>query len=102
MINLEKAKQLINEYCLYEFESEADFSDMENIGVAYTTLTDYEIPIQVSIDLIHMKLKTWLGSTDMEPEKIEDITEEDLKYLCFDDLIAGWQFYIEDNLDRFV
>lgn len=102
MINLEKAKQLINEYCLYEFESEADFSDMENIGVAYTTLTDYEIPIQVSIDLIHMKLKTWLGWDNINPEKVEDITKEDLEYLSFDDLISGWQFYIEYNLDRFV
>lgn len=102
MINLEKEKQLINDYCLCEFGSEADFSDMENIGVAYTTLTDYEIPIQVSIDLIHMKLMTWLGCDNIEPEKVEDITKEDLEYLSFDDLISGWQFYIEDNLDRFV
>ena len=105
MLNLEKAKELINIYCQNEFESDADFSDMENIGVAYTTLTDYEIPIQVSIDLVHMNLKTWIGTdiTDgIKPDKVIDISMEDLEYLNFDDLISGWQFYIEDNIEKYM
>lgn len=105
MDDLRKAKELINEYCMNEFGHKADFSNMENIGVAYTTLTDYEIPIQVSVDLINMKQKTWIG-TDIinndEPDKVEDITMEDLEYLNFDDLISGWQFYIEDNIEKYI
>ena len=36
---LDKAKQLIDDYCQSEFGHPAGFEDMENIGVAYTTLT---------------------------------------------------------------
>ena len=106
MNDLEKVKELINEYCQKEFEvSCADFSDLNNIGVAYTTLTDYEIPIQVSVDLINMKLKTWVGYDfvdGIEPERVEDITMDDLECLDFDDLISGWQTYIEDNIEKYV
>ena len=105
MIDLEKAKELVNGYCQDEFKNDADFSDMENIGVAYTTLTDYDIPIQVSVDLVHMKLKTWIGTdtTDnIKPDEINDITIEDLRNLDFDELISGWQFYIEDNIRNYI
>lgn len=106
MFDLEKAKELINEYCMNEFRHKADFSNMENIGVAYTTLTDYEIPIQVSVDLVHMQLKTWIGtdiiSDDMKPDDIRDIETEDLEWLDFDDLISGWEFYIEDNIEKYI
>lgn len=106
MNELEKAKELINEYYQKEFEEScADFSDLNNIGVAYTTLTDYEISIQVSVDLINMKLKTWVGDghlDEMEPDRVEDITMDDLECLDFDDLISGWQTYIEDNIEKYV
>lgn len=106
--DLEKAKELICEYYSREFGiyDESNFSDLTNVGLAYTTLTDYEIPIQVSIDLINMQLKTWIGMDDgmdkMEPEKIEEITLEELDSMSFDDFISGWQFYIEDNLDKYL
>ena len=51
---LERAKELVNDYCQCEFHHDADFDDLENVGVAYTTLTDEEIPIQVSLDLIQL------------------------------------------------
>ena len=43
MSDLEKAKELINEYCKSEFGYDADFSDMKNIGIAYTTITEDEL-----------------------------------------------------------
>lgn len=105
-VDLKKAKELINEYCQKEFEEScADFSDLNNISVAYTTLTDYEIPIQVSVNLINMKLKTWVGDEcldEREPDRVEDITMDDLECLDFDDLIYGWQTYIEDNIEKYV
>lgn len=105
MIDIERAKELINEYCKYEFGNDADFSNMENIGVAYTTLTDYDVPIQVSVDLIHMQIKTWIGTDitdEIEPDKNKDITIEDLENLDFDELISGWQFYIEDDIQSYI
>ena len=106
MNELEKAKELIAKYSEREFNNSfVDFSDLKNVGVAYTTLTDYEIPIQVSVDLINMKLKTWIGYDfvdGIEPKRVEDITMDDLECLDFDDLIYGWQTYIEDNIDKYV
>ena len=106
MNDLEKAKELIAEYSEREFNySFVDFSDLNNIGVAYTTLTDYEVFIQVSVDLINMKLKTWVGDgclDEREPDLVEDITMDDLECLDFDDLISGWQTYIEDNIEKYV
>lgn len=98
---LEKAKELIDDYCLNEFGHNADFTDMENIGVAFTTLTDEEIPIQICIDLIHMHKKTWIGTeqTDnISPVETEEITLKELEWLDFNDLIYGWTAYIEDNI----
>ena len=42
---MERAKGLISDFCRSEYDSEADFSDPTKIGVAYTTVTDDEIPI---------------------------------------------------------
>lgn len=104
--DLEKAKELIVKYSEREFNNSfVDFSDLKNVGVAYTTLTDYEIPIQVSVDLINMKLKTWVGDgclDEREPDRVEDITMDDLECLDFDDLISGWQTYIEDNIEKYI
>lgn len=105
MSNIENAKELINLYSNREFGGDTDFSDLHNIGLAYTTLTDEEIPIQVSVDIIEMKLKTWIGGIDYErckPVEVIDITMEDLESLDFDDLISGWQTYIEDNIDDYI
>ena len=105
MSNIEKAKELINLYSNREFGCNVDLSDLHNIGLAYTTLTDEEIPIQISVDIIDMKLKTWIGGDDYErcePVNVIDITMEDLECLDFDDLISGWQFYIEDNIEDYI
>lgn len=101
---IENVKNLINEYCLREFGDGANFSDPRNVGLAYTTLTDEEIPIQVCVDIIDMKLKTWIDGTDCEskePDEIRDITLSELEYLDFDDLISGWETYIEDNMEKY-
>ena len=42
---LAHAKRLINEYSLREFESEADFTDLEKVGLAYTETA----PIAISV-----------------------------------------------------
>ena len=48
---LAKAKELINNFCLDEFHSEADFSDLSSVAIGYTTVTDEEIPIQIYVNL---------------------------------------------------
>lgn len=65
---MERAKGLISDFCRSEYGSEADFSDPAKIGVAYTTVTDDEIPIQVNIDLVNYRLERYL---DDEHETFE-------------------------------
>ena len=45
---MEQARKLIDDFCMSEYESHADFEDLRKVGVAYTTITDDEIPIQAS------------------------------------------------------
>ena len=44
-------KTLIDEFCAYEYASQADFSDLSKVGVAYTTVGDGELSLQVNVDL---------------------------------------------------
>ena len=48
--DLEKAKTLIAAFCAEEYNSEPDFSDLRKVDIAYTTITDEEVPVQVSVD----------------------------------------------------
>ena len=99
---LEQAKESINNYIFSEFEHDANFEDLKNIPLAYTTITDYEIPIQVSIDLINMKINTYIGADEPTAEDLatsEKITlDEILKGFDFDSLISGYE---EIALDRY-
>ena len=49
--DLKTAKQLINDYCIEEFDTMADFSNLSDVGLAYSTTEDAEHEIQVSADL---------------------------------------------------
>ena len=42
---LERAKTLIDEFCAYEYASQADFSDLSRIDVAYTTVGEDNLPL---------------------------------------------------------
>jgi hypothetical protein len=97
---IEKAKEYIREYVKDEFgeDSEPDFTDLENVPLAYTTVPDKEIPVQVNIDLIHMQIKTYIGEDAKEPEGVVMVDLEGLQYMDFDSLIADVQFYEEPEI----
>ena len=87
---LEKAKQLINDFCEEEYSNGADFSDLHNVGLAYTTLTDYELPIQVTADLVEFKITQEFDGELTKVEQysnIDDMVENGLTGLDFSDLI---------------
>ncbi len=97
MKDLEEAKKLINDYCYREFGQDADFSDLENVGVTYTTITDDELEVQVSVDLINMQIKFQVESID--DIKFEDITLQDLEWLDFDNLISKCINYLNETVN---
>ena len=87
---LERAKGLISDFCRSEYGSEADFSDIAKIGVAYTTITDDEIPIQVNIDLVNFRLERYLDDEHLETRQygsLQELISNELENLDFSDLI---------------
>ena len=87
---MERAKGLISDFCRSEYGSEADFSDPAKIGVAYTTVTDDEIPLQVNIDLVNYRLERYLDDEHLETRQygsLQEIITNELENLDFSDLI---------------
>ena len=88
---LDKAKWLINDFCEAEYHNGADFSDLHNIGLAFTTLTDDELPIQMTADLVDFKITHEFDGEVFDTEQfdsIEDMIENGLTELDFSDLVS--------------
>ena len=88
---LTHAKKLIRDFCLEEYDSEPDFSDLSKIDIAYTNATDEEIPIQVNVDLVGYRVERYLGEVlidERQYESLEDLTEAELEALDFSELVS--------------
>lgn len=88
---LDKAKWLINDFCEAEYREGADFDDLHNVGLAFTTLTDDELPIQVTADLVDFKITHEFDGEVYNTEQydsIEDMIENGLTDLDFSDLVS--------------
>lgn len=88
---LDKAKFLINDFCEAEYREGADFSDLHNVGLAFTTLTHDELPIQVTADLVDYKITYGFDGEIYNTEQydsIEDMIENGLTDLDFSDLVS--------------
>ena len=86
----ERARGLISDFCQSEYGSEADFSDPAKIGIAYTTVTDDEIPIQANIDLVNFRLERYLNDEHLETRQyssLQELVSNELESLDFSDLI---------------
>lgn len=89
--SLEIAKEFINDFCEAEYGSPADFSDLEKVGIAYTTVTDAEIPVQVNADLVHYRIERYLGGRFLERrqyESLDELIQNELAELDFDGLVS--------------
>ena len=88
---LTHAKNLIRDFCLEEYDSEPDFSNLSKIGVAYTHATDEDIPIQVNVDLVGYRVERYLGEVlidERQYKSLEDLTETELEALDFSELVS--------------
>ena len=100
---LERAKGLISDFCRSEYGSEADFSDPAKIGIAYTTVTDDEIPVQVNIDLVNYRLERYLDDEHLETRQygsLQELITNELENLDFSDLIHVLDEDVEQYLWR--
>lgn len=93
--DLKTAKQLINDYCIEEFDTMADFSDLSDVGLAYSTTEDDEHEIQVSADL-----NTYCINYAVDGETVHSVPFDSLHELndhfaslYFDAMISDAEYY---------
>ena len=88
---LDRAKRYIHDFCQMEYGSEVDFSNLREIGIAHTTVTDKELPIQVNVNLIDPSIERFLDGKPLDSRRfdnLEQLIENELKDLEFHDLIS--------------
>ena len=89
---LDKAKHLIDDFCREEYQREdgADYTDLADVGVAYTTTEDDKHEIQARVNLVDFRIETLADGKVVRSEQyssIEELTEKGLQALSFDDLV---------------
>ena len=99
--SLDIAKEIIDEYCREEFERDegADYSNLSEVNVAYTTTEDDKHEIQANVNLVDFKIETLVDGTVIRTEQydsLEDMTERGLKNLSFNDLV----YLSDEELER--
>ena len=90
-VDWDAAKDLINQFCSQEYGSEADFSDLQKVSVAYTTITDDEIPVEVYVNLISFRLDRYIEGIIVDSRQyssLKELTEKELVNLDFDELVS--------------
>ena len=89
---LDKAKHLIDDFCREEYQREdgADYTDLADVGVAYTTTEDDKHEIQARVNLVDFRIETLADGKvvrSVQYSSIEELTEKGLQALSFDDLV---------------
>ena len=89
---LDKAKQIIDDFCREEYQQEdgADYTDLANVGVAYTTTEDDKHEIQARVNLVDFSIETLADGKVVRSEQydsLEELTNKGLQALSFDDLV---------------
>ena len=101
---LDLAKNYINDFTVSEYSSEAEFDDLTDVHIAYTTILDEEIPLQISADLESYKLKYYLNDKLYDTEEYQSLEEmnEDLNNLDFNELVYMVEREDEEKIRAFV
>ena len=89
--DLDIAKQHIADYYDREFGELAEFSDLSNISLAYTTDEEHNLPIQVYADLEQYKLIFEYDGNVVRDEQynsLAEMNENALSVLDFNDLVS--------------
>ena len=88
---LDRAKTLIDDFCTYDYASHADFSDLSRVNIAYTTVGDEDIPLQVHVDLEGYKIERELDGKPLDVRQygsLQELIENELEGLDFQELAA--------------
>ena len=88
--SFDKAIRLLNEFCENEYETKANFSNLDHIDIAYTTDEETDIEIQVYADLEKYRIVTEYGGKEVREELFSDIDDmaAALDNLDFSELVS--------------
>ena len=89
---MDRAKSLIDEFCIHEYDAPADFSDLSKVGVAYTTVGDQgQFPLQVYVDLENYKIERELDGKPLDSwqyDTLVELIETELEGMDFQTLVS--------------
>ena len=86
--DLVRAERLINEYSQKEFGQAAYFGDIHSVGLAYTTVTDEDLEIQVTANLKEPCIDKYISGVLVERQLFDSLREmcDFLENLDFNEL----------------
>lgn len=90
LTDLERAKELINDFCDREYESTGDFSDLTRVDLAYAEDEETQLPINVFADLENRRIVSQFNNVTVRVDEYKSLREMNdiaLSELNFDELI---------------
>ena len=117
MSELARVANALNEFSEDEFDNQTTFETLDNVGLVYSTITDFEIPLQVSVDLVNCKVKYYLDEFPKEDSiiaKVDDYDSlsdlaKDIENSSFDDWVTVYDLpadaivkYLEENNKKII
>ncbi len=107
---LDIAKKAITDFCEREFGVGDDipsvsFDNLKDVSLAFTTVTDFEIPLQVSADLVNCKINYMLGDSVLaktdDYKSLKDLAE-DVTNSSFDNWVSVYDNIGRDALEKYL
>ena len=96
---LEEAKRLIEDFCLEEYnEDSVDFTNLEEVTIAYGTTENGGFEVQVNIDLLHFSLNQFVDGECVEKrqyDSLRELIDGELEFLDYDQLV-----YVEPHIQE--
>ena len=76
---------------MYEYSSSADFSDLTKVDIAYTSVGEDELPLQVYVDLVNNKICRYLDGAVLDSRSYSSLgklIENELDSMDFQELVS--------------
>nr|WP_243164843.1 LPD25 domain-containing protein [Catenibacillus scindens] len=97
---MRQAKDLIDAFVREEYATDegADYHDLSRVDIAYTTTSNGAHELQISADLLHFRLDTYIDnrlSASKQYQSLEDMVQNCLPNLHFDEMVADAEILAE-------
>ena len=97
---MRQAKELIDAFVREEYATDegADYHDLSRVDIAYTTTSNGAHELQISADLLHFRLDTYIDnrlSASKQYQNLEDMVANCLLHLDFDEMVADAEMQAE-------